>query len=206
MRRLGSMLFGGSVVLGLLLLMSQLVSAKFVEGKVYPPIDYGPLISEREAAIKSRPVIKDEKPKPEKPEEIKVPNRTTDNSVTEPLELVRLPNTIASTVPNSTDVTLDLDGIPSAGTHNGLSFASRVTPIYPTDARIKGLEGYVIVEFTVNHQGQVIEASVVDSKPKGIFDSAALRAVYKWRFKGDEQELSAQAGTQSVTLNFDLES
>lgn len=59
----------------------------------------------------------------------------------------------------------------------------RVEPIYPTRAASRGIEGYVIVEFTVTTNGSVRDPLIVESEPSSIFNRAAERAVLKWKFK-----------------------
>jgi protein TonB len=59
----------------------------------------------------------------------------------------------------------------------------RVNPAYPQDARRNKIEGYVKLELLVAADGSVRSAKVIESKPKNLFDSAAVTAVYKWRFK-----------------------
>jgi len=59
----------------------------------------------------------------------------------------------------------------------------RVEPIYPTRAASRGVEGYVVVEFTVTSNGSVIDPLVVEFEPSSIFNSAAQRAVLKWKYK-----------------------
>jgi protein TonB len=59
----------------------------------------------------------------------------------------------------------------------------RVEPIYPTRAASRGIEGYVIVEFTVTENGSVRDPIIVEAEPSSIFDRAAERAVLKWKFK-----------------------
>lgn len=59
----------------------------------------------------------------------------------------------------------------------------RVPPQYPRQALFDRTEGWVVVEFTIDTQGQVKDARVVDSKPRGVFDQAALDAVKRFRFK-----------------------
>lgn len=59
----------------------------------------------------------------------------------------------------------------------------RVEPIYPTRAASRGIEGYVIVEFTVTANGSVRDPIIVEAQPSSIFDRAAERAVLKWKFK-----------------------
>jgi len=59
----------------------------------------------------------------------------------------------------------------------------KVRPIYPNRALSRGIEGYVIVEFTVTKQGTIKDAVIVESKPKGIFDRAAIQAASKFKYK-----------------------
>ena len=59
----------------------------------------------------------------------------------------------------------------------------RIEPQYPSRASSRGIEGWVLLEFTVTETGAVSDAKVVDHEPSGIFDSAALRAVAKWKYK-----------------------
>ncbi len=55
--------------------------------------------------------------------------------------------------------------------------------IYPGTALRAGLEGEVVVEFAVSHDGSVSAARVVESQPPGVFDMAALRAVRNTRYQ-----------------------
>jgi protein TonB len=59
----------------------------------------------------------------------------------------------------------------------------RVPPQYPVRASERGIEGWVVVEFTIATNGTVKDPFVVDSQPARIFDRAALRAVQKWKYK-----------------------
>ena len=56
-------------------------------------------------------------------------------------------------------------------------------PEYPRKAARSGEEGWVKIEFTITSQGEVDDPKVVASKPRRIFDRAALKAIRKWRFK-----------------------
>lgn len=59
----------------------------------------------------------------------------------------------------------------------------KVQPMYPRRALTRGIEGYVIVMFTVTRQGTTRDHVIVESKPRGIFDRAALRAATKFKYK-----------------------
>jgi len=59
----------------------------------------------------------------------------------------------------------------------------KVAAVYPRRAQSRGIEGFVIVEFVVTKTGAVSNAVVVQAKPEGIFDKAALDAVAKFKYK-----------------------
>ena len=62
---------------------------------------------------------------------------------------------------------------------------SRVLPRYPHRALLRKQEGEVVVEFTITERGTVQPDSIVviESSPAGVFESAVLRAIKRWRFK-----------------------
>jgi len=59
----------------------------------------------------------------------------------------------------------------------------RINPQYPRNELLAGVEGWVKVRFTVEPDGSVSSPKVVQSKPPRVFDTAALRAIKKWKFK-----------------------
>ena len=65
----------------------------------------------------------------------------------------------------------------------GLMSTLAIQPMYPQKELLNKTEGWVEVHFTVNEFGNVINASVVDSQPKRVFNSAALKAIKKSKFK-----------------------
>jgi protein TonB len=58
-----------------------------------------------------------------------------------------------------------------------------IRPMYPRDAALRGLEGWVKVEFTITEVGTVKNPRVLDADPPRIFNREALRAILKWKFK-----------------------
>ncbi len=91
---------------------------------------------------------------------------------------------VAVSIPTP-DVRVDL-----SGGFGGLSASDgeylpifRTEPRYPRRAQSRGIEGYVVVEFTVTKVGSVKDVVVVEAQPKNIFDNAAKQAVLKWKFK-----------------------
>lgn len=59
----------------------------------------------------------------------------------------------------------------------------KVAPVYPRRAQERGIEGYVLVEFTVTKTGTVINPRVVEAEPPNWFERAALQAVTKFKYK-----------------------
>ncbi|MEJ2513736.1 MAG: energy transducer TonB [Gammaproteobacteria bacterium] len=59
----------------------------------------------------------------------------------------------------------------------------RIEPQYPRDALVRGLEGWVQVEFTILEDGSVRDVDVLDADPVGVFERNAVRAVMRWKFK-----------------------
>lgn len=59
----------------------------------------------------------------------------------------------------------------------------RVEPVYPRQALERGIEGYVIVEFTVNTLGAVENPVVVEANPPRTFDRAAIQAALRFRYQ-----------------------
>lgn len=58
----------------------------------------------------------------------------------------------------------------------------RVAPIYPALAASAGLEGYVIVEFTVTQQGTIKDVSVIESS-SSVFEGAAMDSAEKFKYR-----------------------
>lgn len=82
----------------------------------------------------------------------------------------------------------------------------KVAPIYPQRALARGLEGWVLVEFTVTESGAVRDAHVIEAEPAGVFDSAAVEAALKFKYKPrvvDGRPVEV-AGVQNL-IRFELE-
>ena len=58
--------------------------------------------------------------------------------------------------------------------------------VYPKDALSQGLEGKVRVRLLVSGTGKVLETTVVESEPPGVFDYSATRAAKGYVFPPDE--------------------
>lgn len=79
----------------------------------------------------------------------------------------------------------------SLDTGQGFSMASadgdavpmvRVPPQYPERALQRGIEGRVLIEFTITKSGSVKDAKIIAAEPSSIFNKAAIKAVLQWKY------------------------
>lgn len=82
---------------------------------------------------------------------------------------------------------------------------NEVLPVYPDNARRRGIEGYVKLAFTITPDGKVENVRVVESSPKNVFDREARRAAVRWRFAPRSEGGRAVAREAVKTLQFRLE-
>jgi protein TonB len=94
----------------------------------------------------------------------------------------------------------------SAGSDRDVIPLVRINPDYPARALTRGIEGWVQVQFTISETGSVIDAIVVDSSPKNVFDDAAIKAILRWRYNPKVEGAVAvqRKGVQTI-LRFELE-
>ncbi len=81
----------------------------------------------------------------------------------------------------------------------------RVPPQYPIRAAERGIEGWVVLRFTITATGTVENPTVIDAKPKRIFDRAAVRALKKWKYRPRVVDGVPIERTEEVKLSFDLD-
>lgn len=182
---------------GLFTLMQKMIAEKDVGRQVTENIqllDFVRVKQEDKTEIKKRELPKKPLPPDEPPPPPKAPTQQLDKpkAPTPKLDVPRIdvPLNIAggpylgdfANVPvapitsptiSSTAPTIDNDVVPLV----------RVPPQYPRMASRRGIEGVVTVSFTITKDGQVRDPVVISAKPENIFDSAALSAVLKWKFK-----------------------
>jgi bla regulator protein BlaR1 len=82
---------------------------------------------------------------------------------------------------------------------------ARVNPDYPKRALRMGLEGWVKVRYSVDETGAVVDAVVVESKPRRVFDEAAIDAVSHWQYDPKiEDGVPVQYAGGETTFRFTL--
>jgi protein TonB len=81
----------------------------------------------------------------------------------------------------------------------------RVPPQYPIRAAERGIEGWVVLRFTITATGTVENPVVLDANPKRIFDRSAIRALKKWKYRPRIVDGVAVNRVEEVKLSFDLD-
>jgi TonB family protein len=58
----------------------------------------------------------------------------------------------------------------------------KISPEYPHRARARGIEGYSVVEYAIDHEGKVRDPVIVESSPGKVFNRSTLKAIEQYRF------------------------
>jgi len=104
---------------------------------------------------------------------------------------------------------LGLEGTPRLGAASGgesdVIPLVRVNPQYPPRAQSAGIEGRVHLRFTITAQGTTTDVTVVSAEPAGYFETAAMNAVKKYKYKPRMEggKAVAKPGVE-VVLSFKL--
>ncbi len=80
-----------------------------------------------------------------------------------------------------------------------------VEPQFPIDARRRGIDGWVDLQFVVNTDGSVGDLTVVGAQPVGIFEQSALDAVRHWRYQPVMRDGQAATQRARVRLRFAMQ-
>ena len=166
-----ALLIGLLITASLFFLMQSLISGSDI--KVAEPTAAANLTFVR--LVEDRDVIAD-KPKPEPPPLPEVQPRTK-------LE-----------IPVSADGDYDEIGprnVPPPSSHKvtvgvtdgGILPVVTVAPTYPRRMAARGIEGWVLLEFSVDQLGRVQNPRVIDAQPAGGFSKAAIDAVLRYKYK-----------------------
>jgi protein TonB len=144
-----------------------------------PVIDY---VRQQEERIDTQRARKPPPPKPEEPEPPKI-EKLAVQTPTEITPIAPVPPMKLSPAPDLGGPYLGEMGAPQWINAGDLVALVRIPPEYPAHARMRRIQGYVDVEFTVDTEGRVRNARVVNAEPQGVFDRAALNSISHWRFE-----------------------
>ena len=90
------------------------------------------------------------------------------------------------------------------GETTGIQLLSAPAPSYPESARRAGISGTTVVGMTVSTDGSVSSAWVESSSGNSTLDSAAVSAVYSWRFVPAKQNGTPVTANSRVPITFNL--
>ncbi len=163
----------GAVATFLLFMLMQAVIANpeaatdtGVKGRI---VDFVRVQEDQEVQVKKR------KPPPPPPVDEpppSMPKPTLDSNVSVGMEIGLV----------DVDIDVDVSGTGYSSDGEYLPIV-KVAPIYPRRAQSRGIEGYVLLEFTVTTTGSVRDPSVIEAKPPGVFDRSAINAALKFKYK-----------------------
>jgi protein TonB len=90
------------------------------------------------------------------------------------------------------------------GETRGPQVVSAAAPEYPIEAARNHQSGYATVEFTVNPDGSVSNAHVINANPPRVFNSAAIQAVSRSKFKPALKDGQPVSSTLQRRIDFNL--
>ena len=164
---------GASVTFALLFVMQLLISTgrgAITEAKAFRIVDF--------VRVERQSIVETKKEKPEKPPE---PEQAPDMPSPDTLDSFDSSMAVSMSSPMF-DASLNIGGVGFGVSDGEYLPIVKVAPIYPARAASRGLEGYVILEFTVTRAGTVRDVFVVEST-SSIFERAATTAAYKFKYK-----------------------
>ena len=176
-RFLIALLLSAGITLGLFFLMQSLIQmsgSALTEPPKGSVLDFVRVKPEEQVQKKDRKPRKPPKPK-EPPPQMNQPQMDSPS-----------PNAEGSGLDFAADVgdDISLDGGLALESGDGEYLPIvKVAPVYPRRALQRGIEGYVILEFTVTKQGSVRDPIVIEAEPAGIFEQAAKDAALKFKYK-----------------------
>ncbi|MEX0738120.1 MAG: energy transducer TonB [Pseudohongiella sp.] len=119
----------------------------------------------------------------ERPEEIQQPEETPPPPENRNVDMDNMAGLNIDRGAGDIDIGLDI-GNAGLGVSDGEMLPLvNIQPTYPTRAAQRGIEGWCQVSFTVTAAGGVQDVVVIDAEPRGMFDSASIRAAERFRFQ-----------------------
>ena len=164
---------GAGVTFGLLFLMQMLIASGRginADAKRFEISDF--VRVEREQRVERKETKPEKPPEPEQQPDMPNPDQNTnfDNSLA------------VSLAAPSVNTGVNVGGLGFGVSDGEYLPIVKVAPVYPTRAASRGLEGYVIVEFTVTTNGTTKDITVVEST-SSLFERAAMDAAAKFKYK-----------------------
>ena len=67
------------------------------------------------------------------------------------------------------------------------------------------MQGYVVIEYTINPEGKVVDPKVIDAEPAEYFEEAAIEAIKKWKYRADFNGAEPDMALARTRMRFALE-
>ena len=171
------------------------------QGDTLATVDFVRL--KKETDLETRERKKPPKPEPPKqppPPKMKIETPPPDAPPT-PFQMpkLNLPTTISGGPFLGSYVGGDMSG------YSDLIPMMRITPQYPRTAARDRIEGWVEFKITINPDGTVKSATPIKAQPRGVFESAAMQAILKWKFKPKIVDGKGVEATGIQKIDFSLE-
>ena len=163
---------GAAVTFGLLFIMQYMIaSGQNAVGNdgAFRIVDF--------VRVERNEVIEKKKEKPDKPPEPDVQPEMPEPQISNFESTLRIAMVAAPVTMNSTIGDLGF-GV-SDGEYLPIV---KVQPIYPPRAAARGVEGYVVVQYTVTTTGDTRDVIVIEST-SSLFDRAAIESAQKYKYK-----------------------
>lgn len=187
MRYIVSIIVSVLIAGGLFLIMRSFIANK----AVVPTESNNTQIINFVAAPKQQPVQTKNRKPPPKPQQTKAPPSAPKVNVSQP-QAAQVPH-LNIDIPN---IGVPTPGAGGAGPYLGSGYTSNylsqngeaiaivpIQPTYPIQAQLNGVEGYVTIEFTIQPDGTAANPSIVKAHPRRVFNSAAIQAILRSKFK-----------------------
>jgi periplasmic protein TonB len=177
------------------------VGGEFEKSQPLPTIDFVRLKKDAELETRERR----KPPKPEPPKQPPPPKMSVDTPPPDQQPLpfampkLSLPTTISGGPFLGSYVGGDMSG------YSDLIPLMRINPQYPRNAARDRIEGWVEFRITINPDGTVKTATPIKSQPRGVFESAAMQAILKWKFRPKIVDGKGVETTGTQRIEFKME-
>jgi periplasmic protein TonB len=163
---------GAAVTFGLLFVMQYMIASgqnALNDDDAFRIVDF--------VRVERNETVEKKKEKPEKPPE--------------PEQAPQMPEPTTSNFDSTLRISVAAPPPTARSSIGGLNFGAsdgeylpivKVAPVYPPRAAARGLEGYVVVQYTVTTTGETKDITIVESS-SSLFDRAAVESAQKYRYK-----------------------
>lgn len=122
---------------------------------------------------------------------------------------------VASTAHEMQDQASDVSGLqkevkPTVASATNVNTSTvpyyKIKPKYPQEALESNIEGYVLMKIDISEDGSVENVKVTGGEKVSLFETAAMRAVAKWKYKSflDEQGNPTKKTDYMVRVDFKI--